>query len=61
MLITHSMKVCRVKDLATYLLGQGHNFNSYMVRNCNTQNFVSGPYILQGDVKSIITSYDYYP
>ena len=61
MIITHSMEVCRAQQLATTFQGQGHNLDSNAVRSYNTQNLVSGPYLLQGLAKFIITLHDYYP
>ena len=47
MIITHSMKVRRAQNLATYIQGRGHNYDSNMISDCYVLKSMSRPYLLQ--------------
>ena len=51
-------EVCQAQHLATNSQGQGHNFDSNFDGSCNSQNLMSGPYLLKGLGIFIITLYD---
>jgi len=61
MITTHSMEVFCAKHLATNSKSEGHIFDSNIARSCYTQYLVSGPFLIQGYAKFIMTSHGHDP